>query len=110
MLMPSATPGVDQDVADVCLIPLAWGPYFIEGDTPKGTLDKVELLVASIPIADREPFQIIRTWARYACVATGQAPPGSNQPSVAVAWRDFPRFPPRPPMDPVGREAVQECI
>jgi hypothetical protein len=39
------------------MIPLMWAPYFIVGGTLKDTLDKIELLVASVPLApDRDIY------------------------------------------------------
>jgi hypothetical protein len=89
--MPSTTVGVNKQVSNMCMIPLMWLPYFIEGGTPKATHDKIEAMIATMPAASRPPFEFIRDWGRYACVAAGHAPPTSHQPSVAVAWRDFPR-------------------
>jgi hypothetical protein len=70
------------------MIPLMWAPYFINGGAPKETLDKLELLVAAIPVAYW--YKVLLAWTQYACVAAGQAGPGPHQPSVAVASRDFP--------------------
>jgi hypothetical protein len=91
LLMPSTTVGINKQVAGMCMIPLMWAPYFIEGGTPKATYDKIEMLVAATPEAHRPSFEFIQDWGRYACVAAGHAPPASHMPSVSIAWRDFPR-------------------
>jgi hypothetical protein len=91
LLMPHNTVGVDAELADVCMIPLMWGPYFIGGGTPKETLDKIELLVAAVPAADRDAHESIQQWGRYSCVAAGNLGAEVNQPGSAVMWRDFPR-------------------
>jgi hypothetical protein len=49
IFMPSGTAGVATNLMEVCMIPLMWAPYFIMGGTPKDTLNKIELLVASVP-------------------------------------------------------------
>lgn len=35
-------------------------------------------------------FGFIRAWGRYLGAVLGHAPPGSNQPIVAMGWQDFP--------------------
>jgi hypothetical protein len=89
--MPSTTAGTEAEVALMCMIPLMWAPYFIEGGTPKLTLDKIQQLVAASPAEYRPAFAFIRDWGRYSCLAAGAAAPGVHRPSVAVAWRDFPK-------------------
>jgi hypothetical protein len=91
VLMPSTTVGTNAEVALVCMIPLMWAPYFIEGGTPKATLDKIEQLVTASPVAHRPAFSFIQDWGRFACVAAGPQAPQSHRPSVAVGWKDFPR-------------------
>lgn len=89
--LPSTTAGVATDMIELCMIPLMWAPYFISGATPKETLDKIELLVASVAAADRHLYEFIQQWGRYACVAAGTLGADVNQSSVATSWRDFPR-------------------
>jgi hypothetical protein len=91
ILVPSNVAGEDTEVADMCMIPLMWAPYFMEGGTPKATLDKIDTLVEASPEEHRPAFRFMQSWGRYACVAAGPAPPGSQHPSIAIAWRDFPR-------------------
>ena len=91
VFLPSDAAGVATDLMEVCMIPLMWAPYFISGGTPKQTLDKIELLLATIPGGERAAYEFIHQWGRYACVAAGQAGAELNQSSVATAWRDFPR-------------------
>jgi hypothetical protein len=62
LLMPSTTIGVNKQVAHMCMIPLMWAPYFIEGGTPKATHDKIEMLVAASPEAHRPSFEFIQDW------------------------------------------------
>jgi hypothetical protein len=90
-ILPSTTAGVATDMLEVCMIPLMWAPYFITGGTPKDTLDKIELLVVSVPLADREVYEFIRDWGWYACVAAGPLGAEVNQSSISADWRDFPR-------------------
>ena len=52
LFFPSDTLGEDIELLDVCMIPLMWAPYFIGGGTPKATLDKIELMIASVVPAD----------------------------------------------------------
>ena len=40
-------------LTDICTIPLMQASCFVGGDAPKGTLDKIELMLASIPAADQ---------------------------------------------------------
>jgi hypothetical protein len=75
----------------MCMIPLMWAPYFIERGMPKATQDKIEMLVPASPEAHRPSFEFIQDWGQYACVAAGHTQPASHRPSVAIAWRDFPR-------------------
>jgi hypothetical protein len=91
VLMPSGTGGPNADVASVCMIPLMWAPYFIEGGTPKATLDKIEQLVAASAVEHRPSFSFIQDWGRFVCLAQGPQAPQSHRPSAAVAWKDFPR-------------------
>jgi hypothetical protein len=91
IFLQSTTAGIATDTMEVHMIPLMWAPYFITGGTPEDTLDKTELLVASIPPADREVYEFIREWGRYACVAAGPLGAEVNQSSISVDWRDFPR-------------------
>jgi hypothetical protein len=91
--LPSDTDGVDTDLRELCMVPLMWAPYFMSGGTPKETLDKIELLVASVFAADRDVYQFIREWGRTACVAAGNVGAEVNQSSMSVEWRDFPRGP-----------------
>jgi hypothetical protein len=53
IFLTSNAAGVATDVMTACMIPLMWASYFISGDTPKATLDKIERLVASVPVEDR---------------------------------------------------------
>ena len=39
-------------------------PCFVGGDAPKGTLDKIELMVASVPAADRGVCEFVQQWGR----------------------------------------------
>ena len=50
VFLPSDTVpvGEDLELMDVCMIPLMWAPYFIGGGTPKETLDKITLMIASV--------------------------------------------------------------
>jgi hypothetical protein len=57
IFLPSNAAGVATDVMTACMIPLMWPPCFISGDTPKATLDKIERLVASVPVEDRALFR-----------------------------------------------------
>ena len=91
VLMPSGTGGPNADVASVCMIPLMWAPYFIDGGTPNATLAKIEQLVAASAVEHRISFSFIQDWGRFSCVAEGPQVPQSHRPSVAVGWRDFPR-------------------
>jgi hypothetical protein len=68
-----------------------WTPCFIGGDTPKGTLDKIESIVASVLMADRGACKFIQQWGRHAHVAAGNIGAEVNQPSVSTALRDFPQ-------------------
>ena len=53
VFLPSNTRDDAIELMDVWMIPLMPPPpYFIEGGTPKATLDKIELMVASVPVAD----------------------------------------------------------
>jgi hypothetical protein len=61
------------------------------GGTPKDTLDKIESLVASVPMEDQEVCEFMREWGRCSCVAMGPVGAKVNQSSsIAAAWRDFP--------------------
>jgi hypothetical protein len=60
MLMPSTTAGGEVEVSNMCMIPLMWVPYYIKGETPKATLDKIELLLVAVVPA------FIQTWSQYA--------------------------------------------
>jgi hypothetical protein len=60
LLMSSTTIGVNKQVAHMCMIPLMWAPYFIEGGTPKATHDKIKMLVAASPEAHRPSFEFIQ--------------------------------------------------
>ena len=90
VFLPSDTAGEDLEPMDVCMIPLVWAPYFIGGGTPKATLDKMELMIASVVPADRALCEIISQWGQYACVATGQFGVEVNISTVGNSWRDFP--------------------
>lgn len=91
VFLPSDTAGVATDLMEVCMIPLMWAPYFIGGGTPKQTLDKIELLLATVPGGQRQAYESIHQWGRYACVAAGQLGAELNQSSISTEWRDFPR-------------------
>ena len=73
------------------MIPLMWAPYFIGGGTPKETLDKITMMIASVAPPDRALYEGIAQWGRYACVAAGPFGAERNNSSVYNAWRDFPR-------------------
>jgi hypothetical protein len=88
-LMPSTTLGSNQNLSNLCMVPLMWAPYLIAGGTPKEIFEKVELLVAASPAEHRPSFERIRQWTRYSCVA--RSPALRWQSRVSVAWRDFPR-------------------
>ena len=49
MFLASTTGDVSTEMMEGCMIPLMWAPYFIGGGTPMETLDKIDLLVASVP-------------------------------------------------------------
>ena len=89
MFLPSVTGGENTALMEVCMIPLMWAPYFIGGGTPKATLDKIDLLVASVPAEDRHLYEFIQQWGRYSCVAAGNVGAEVNQSSVALDWMDF---------------------
>jgi hypothetical protein len=91
LFLPSTMVRNAIELMDICMIPLMWAPYFIGGGTPKETLDKIELLVASVPAANRDVYEFIQHWGSYACVALGQVGAKVNQSSVSTDWRDFPR-------------------
>ena len=73
------------------MIPPMWAPYFIGGGTPKATLDKIELMIASVVPADRGLSEFISQWGRYARVASGLFGAEVNDSSVGTSWQDFPR-------------------
>ena len=93
LFLPSNTVGEDiKKLMDVCLIPLMWAPYFIDGSTPKATLDKIELMIALVVPGDRVLCEFISQWGRYACVASGMFGAEVNNSSVlGTSWQDFPR-------------------
>jgi hypothetical protein len=61
VLVPSNIAGVDVEVADMCMIPIMWTPYFIEGDTPKAMLDKIDMLVEASPEEHCPTFRFIQS-------------------------------------------------
>jgi hypothetical protein len=85
LLMPHNAAGVDTELTDVCMIPLVWGPCFIGGGTPKETCDKIELLIAAVPAADRDACESIQQWGRCLCVAAGNL--GQKSTSLAQLQR-----------------------
>ena len=90
VILRSDTAGDDIELMDVCMIPLMWVPYFVGGGTPKATLDKIGLMIASIAPVDRALHEGIAQWGRYACVAAGPFGAEVNNSSVGNSWRDFP--------------------
>ena len=78
MFLPSTTGGNTIEVMD------------IGGNTPKKTLHKIELMVALFPVADRDMYQFIQYWGRFAaCVASGKVGAKVNQSSMSTDWRGF---------------------
>ena len=91
LFLSSNTLGEDIELMDVCMISLMWAPYFIGGGTPKATLDKIELMIASVVPGDLVLYEFISQWGQYACMASGLFGAEVNNFSVGTSWQDFPR-------------------
>jgi hypothetical protein len=69
--LTSATVGLTVKLVEGCVVPLMWAPHFVGGGTPKAMLDKIDLLVAPVPSADRDAYEFIQQWGHCSCIAAG---------------------------------------
>jgi hypothetical protein len=71
-LMPATTVplgGVDMNLSNLCPIPLAWAPYFMDFKTPHEALQMERVLMGRlIAVADRNWAAPLMDWLRAACV------------------------------------------
>jgi hypothetical protein len=74
-LMPSPTVAqgaVPMNLANLCPIPLAWAPYFMDSKTPYEALEMGRGLLATLgSVADRTRAAPMLDWLRAACVRLG---------------------------------------
>jgi hypothetical protein len=80
VFLPSATAGVATNVMEACMIPLMWAPCFVMGGTPKDTLDKIDLLVASVLMV----CKFMQEWGRCVCAAAAPIGAEVNQSSISA--------------------------
>lgn len=74
-LMPStstAAGGVDMNLSNLCPIPTAWAPYFLDFKTPWEALQMGRVLLGTLPtVADRNRAGPMLDWLRATCVILG---------------------------------------
>jgi hypothetical protein len=76
-LMPATTVplgGVDMNLSNLCPIPLAWAPYFMDFKTPHEALQMGRVLLGTLTtVADRNWAVPFIDWLRATCVRKGAA-------------------------------------
>ena len=54
-------------VQKLVMVTKAWGPYFMEPQSPWEALDIFKRLMGTIPINLKDFFEFIKTWLHIAC-------------------------------------------
>jgi hypothetical protein len=74
-LIPQVTPaqgGVEMNLSNICPIPPAWAPYFLDFKTPYEALEMARILVASLDdVTHRAQAAPLLDWMRAACTHLG---------------------------------------
>jgi hypothetical protein len=79
--------GVDMNLLNLCPIPLAWAPYFMDFKTPHEALQMGSVLLGTLTtVANQNWATPLIDWLRAACVRKGAAAETRN---LGVLDQDF---------------------